>query len=114
MREHGDALDFDLYDRWRVRLRDVPSTIGWGAVALFLRHLPYDSETKREMDPSAAWSRTEHLIALLIDTIGDLFAKDYEHLQRPGDAKPFETAEAVTPMDYERVLARFRGGDSDG
>lgn len=114
LRDHFDALDFDLYDRWRVRLRDVPSTIGWGAVALFLRHLPYDSETMREMEPSTAWSTTDHLLARLIDTIGDLFAKDYEHLSRPGTSKPFETAEAVEPTDYVQVLERFRGGEQHG
>lgn len=114
MRDHFDALDFDLYDRWRVRLRDVPSTIGWGSVALFLRHLPYDSETLREMRPSARWSRTEHLLAALIDLVGDLFAKDYEHVARPGESKPFETAKPVETDDYARLLARFQGGDSDG
>ena len=114
MRDHGDALDFDLYDRWRVRLRAVPSTIGWGAVALFLRHLPYDSETMREMHPQARWTRTEHLLAALMDLVGDLFAKDYEHVSRPGESKPFETAQAVEALDYAALMERFGGGDGDG
>ena len=110
MRDHGDALDFDLYDRWRVRLGDVPSTIGWGAVALFLRHLPYDSETMREMHPQTTWSREMHLLAYVADMLGDLFAKDYEHLDRPGKVKPFASARPVEAQDYDRILERFRGG----
>lgn len=110
MRDHGDALDFDLYDRWRVRLGDVPSTIGWGAVALFLRHLPYDSETMREMHPQTTWSREMHLLAHMTDMLGDLFAKDYEHLDRPGKVKPFASARPVEAQDYDRILERFRGG----
>ena len=116
MHDHGDALDFDLYDRWRVRLRDVPSTIGWGAVALFLRHLPKGSEVMRALDPSTAWSDEAHLMANLIDLVGDLFAKDYEHIERPGAkvAKKYESARAVTPDELNGVLALFGGGDADG
>lgn len=110
MRDHGDALDFDLFDRWRVRLGDVPSTIGWGAVALFLRHLPYDSETMREMNPKAAWSREVQVLVSLHDLVGDLFAKDYEHIERPGATKPFETAQPVEVETYEELLKRFGGG----
>jgi len=106
--DHGDALDFDLFDRWRVRLRDVHSTIGWDAVALFLRHLPYDSEVMREMQPSSAWSEETHALVSLHDLIGDLFAEDYEHLKRPGQKARFESAETV--VDYDKLLERFRGG----
>lgn len=111
MRDHGDALDFDLFDRWRVRLRDVPSTIGWGAVALFLRHLPYDSETMREMEPKARWSQEAHALVSLYNLVGDLFAQDFEHLRMPGDEpKRFETAEPVTAESFEEILALFGGG----
>ena len=85
LRSHGDALDFDLFDRWRVRLRDVPTTIGWDAVALFLRHLPYDSELTRELSPRAKWSPEVHMMANVADLVGGLFAKDYEPVTRPGD-----------------------------
>lgn len=112
---HYDALDFDLYDRWRVRLHDVPSSIGWGAVALFLRHLPRDSETMREMVPSAIWSGETHVLAYLADLVGDLFANDYEHIERPWDVPTFSTAEPVGESELDRLLARFRmGGDTDG
>lgn len=112
--DHFDALDFDLFDRWRVRLRDVHSTIGWDAVALFLRHLPYDSETMREMHPSRVWSNEAHIMASVLDMIGDLFAEDYEHVPRPGTKQRFESAVAVTSDDHEKLLERFRGGVNIG
>ena len=114
MREHGDALDFDLFDRWRVRLRDVPLTIGWGAVALFLRHLPYGSETMRELNPQTAWSHETHMLARLLDLVGDLFAQDYDHVQRPGTSKPFASAELVDGDGYAQLLEMFGGGVSNG
>ena len=114
LRNHGDALDFDLFDRWRVRLRDVPSTIGWDAVALFLRHLPYDSELLREMSPRARWSPETHMIANVADMVGALFAKDYEPMTRPGEVVKFSTAQPVDEDGYEAKLARFRKEASDG
>ena len=117
VRDHGDSLDFDLFDRWRVRLRDVPLSIGWGAVALFLRHLPLDSEVMREVNPHTRWSDETTMTANLVDLIGDLFAADYEHMERPGAKvqKRFASATAVTQAEHEGVLARFRseGGETD-
>lgn len=116
MRGHYDALDFDLFDRWRVRLHDVPLSIGWGAVALFLRHLPYDSETMRELDERAVWSGEQHTLTAMMDLIGDLFAADYEHIPRPGETKQFSTAEQVDDRSFDELLALFRheGGVSNG
>lgn len=108
MRDHYDALDFDLFDRWRVRLRDVPLSIGWGAVALFLRHLPYDSEVMREIEPRTQWSDETYLLAALHDLIGDLFAKEYKHLERPGTVPRFSTAEQVDESELDQLLSLFR------
>lgn len=114
MAEHGDALDFDLFDRWRVRLADVPSTVGWGAVALFLRHLPLDSATMREAEPRALWSTEAHLLANIADLLGSaLVGKQYEPLARPGAARQFEGAAPVGAEEYEEILARFRKGATD-
>ena len=114
MASHGDALDFDLFDRWRVRLRDVPATIGWDAVALLLRHLPYDSEVMREMRPHAAWSPETHMIANVADMMGELFAQDYEPIARPGVVAAFSTAEPVDSASYGEKLAKFRERCIDG
>lgn len=108
VRDHADALDFDLFDRWRVRLCDVPSTIGWGAVALYLRHMPYGCAVMREIDPATNWSNEAHMLANVIDLIGDLFAEDYKHVQRPGTARQYESAKPVTADEHEEALARFR------
>ena len=113
LRNHGDALDFDLFDRWRVRLRDVPHTIGWSAVALFLRHLPYDSEVMREMRPYAKWSQETHMVANVHDLLGGLFAKEHEPIMRPGEVARFSTAEPVDVGSYEAKLAAFREEATD-
>ena len=114
--EHGEALDFDLFDRWRVRLRDVPRTIGWDAVALFARHLPRDGETMREIVPAASWSVGEHLMARMVDQMAALIwglsggeGDGPEPLRRPGDAEPdFDEA---THEDMDAILSLFSKGD---
>ena len=88
----------------------MPLSIGWGAVALFVRHLPYDSETMRELVPGAKWSHEAHMLANLTDIIGDLFAQDYDHIRRPGEVAQFSTAAAVDASDYDAMLKMF-GGD---
>lgn len=92
----------------------MPSTIGWGAVALFLRHLPSDSEVMREMDPSARWSAETHMIANLADLVGGLFAKEYEPMKRPGETAKYSTAEPIDATGYEEKLAIFRKGAANG
>ena len=87
----------------------MPLSIGWGAVALFLRHLPRDSEVLREMEPILAWSDETHMLANLVDLVGDLFAKDYEHVKRPGEKTRFSTATEVTKLDHDALMARFGG-----
>ncbi len=114
LRSNGDALDYDLFSRWRVRLRDVPSTIGWDAVALFLRHLPNDSEVLRATVPKARWSPEVHMIANVADMIGALFAQDYEPMARPGDVARFSTAAPVDAEGYDAKLAAFRKEGADG
>ncbi len=94
----------------------MPLSIGWGAVALYLRHLPRNSEVMRAIEPHTAWSDEAHLLANLIDLIGDLFANDYEHIERPGakSVKKFSSARAVTAAEHQTLLAIFGGGDADG
>ena len=91
----------------------MPYTIGWSAVALFLRHLPYDSEFMRESNPRTSWSVETHMLANIMNMVGDLFAQDYEPIQRPGDIAKYSTAEPVDSVGYERKLAAFRK-EADG
>lgn len=92
----------------------MPSAIGWDAVALFLRHLPHDSELSREADPRNLWSQEAHMLANVIDTIGFLFAKEYEPIMRPGEVAKFSTAVPVSAEGYDEKLARFRKEAPDG
>lgn len=92
----------------------MPSTIGWGAVALFLRHLPSDSEVTREKNPRANWSNETHMLANIADMIGGLFAQDYENIARPGDVARFSTAMPVDAGSYEAKLSKFRKEAPDG
>ena len=86
----------------------MPSTIGWSAVALFLRHLPYDSEFMRETNPRTAWNVETHMLANIMNMIGDLFAQDYEPIKRPGEIAKYSTAVPIDSEGYERKLAAFR------
>lgn len=92
----------------------MPSTIGWDAVALYIRHLPYDSELIRAMTPRARWSPETHMIANVADMLGSLFSKDYEPMTRPGDVPRFSTAAPVSAEGYAEKLARFRKEASGG
>jgi len=92
----------------------VPNTIGWDAVALFLRHLPYNSELLKEISPRARWSPETHMIANVADMVGSLFAKDYEPMTRPGEVARFSTAKPVDEVGYNEKLAQFRKEASDG
>lgn len=92
----------------------MPTTIGWDAVALFLRHLPSDSELLRELSPKGRWTQETHMMANIADMIGALFAKDYEPIARPGDVARFSTAEPVDARGYDAKLAVFRKEASDG
>jgi hypothetical protein len=67
----------------------------------------------RAIDPSTLWSDEAHLLANIADLVGDLFAQDYEHIERPGATKRFSTAAAVGADDYAEILRRF-GGGADG
>ena len=85
-----------------MRLRDVPATIGWDGLALFVRHLPHDSALARELDPQMLWSMEAHMLATISDQISLLMyglggAKGAKPrpIDRPGSSTTYEGAEAV-------------------
>ena len=93
----------------------MPSTIGWDAVALFLRHLPYGCAVMREVMPATMWSIEAHRMADVADMVGLAFAgKDYKPMKRPGAQGKFDDAAPVDEDDFNELLARFGGGDADG
>jgi len=99
-------------DRWRVRLSDVPSTIGWDGLVLWLRHLPYDSETMRELHPETVWNANDYLVAHVVDAVHELtwvYGKAHgSHDSRPkpierpknevGEIRKIETADIDAKM----------------
>lgn len=70
--DRGSATDFDLMTRCGVRLRDVPNTIGWDGVLVFMTHAPRDGALARATDNRAAWSTTDYLLAALLDGVNIL------------------------------------------
>lgn len=109
---HEDALDFDLYDRWRVRLRDVPATIGWDGLALFLRHLPEGSALSRELDPQARWSAETYVLATISDqmsflmyALGGAKGARPRPIERPGSSGRYEGAE---PADVNERISNVK------
>ena len=94
-------------------MRDAPSTIGWGAVALFLRHLPYDSETMRAIRPGSLWTVAEHRLADIVDLLGSfMLGEGYQPMERPGagNRKRFGDAQPVTQGEMDAEIARFIQG----
>lgn len=81
----------------------MPTTIGWDAVALFLRHLPLDSETARAINPALRWTVAEHRLADIIDILSTVFG-DGKTLPRPGETPRFADAQ---PADINEELSRF-------
>lgn len=67
----------------------------------------------REIDPDTHWSYETHMLACIADLVGDLFAKDYEHIKRPGSKKRFSSAAEVGKRDHDALMALF-GGDANG
>ena len=73
LREHGDAVEadlafrgFDLLDMWR-------GTLSPRKVEVLIRGLPPDSATRMAMnDGQPLWSRTDHILADLIDRVAAL------------------------------------------
>lgn len=53
-----------------IRLRDVPRTIGWSGLIVFLQHVPPDSATMRAEHPEmGGWTRTEVMLADVFDAV---------------------------------------------
>lgn len=64
-RKHGGALRADFQRFYGLNLDDMGRTYGVLHAADLAVHLPAESAVKREM--SGGWSRSEHLLAELVD-----------------------------------------------
>lgn len=91
--EHGEAVESDLL-RAGLRLRWLGSDLlTWRDLQLFIRSAPRESAIGQSLGgDSAAWSTSEHLMALLVDAVvignwqrqGDPHARRPDPLSRPG------------------------------
>ena len=85
MREHGEALDYDLMTMTTYTLDDVGGRLSMRSLAHFLRFLPPSSQVMRELNPDdgerVLWmggAVNSQLIALLVNELRSmeyLFAK---------------------------------------
>lgn len=76
LREHGEAIEWDMAHYWpgRSLMELYRGEMSWRELRVFLRYLPQDSATARAMDPDNAWTREQHLLALLGDQASFLSA----------------------------------------
>ena len=122
MRDHSEAIDYDLMTRLGIRLRDVPVAIGWHGLAVFTRHLPADSALARSMHPEFdGWTREMMMLADVYDAVrwvqwqvAALFAKS-----RPPEPKPYPRPWDKKPLKYGSGAIRvadfnkwYYGGES--
>ena len=68
--EHGGALEYDLMTRTPYTLDDLGGRLSWRALFNFVRHVGYDSELYREINPDdelRPWLDGSIVAALLAD-----------------------------------------------
>lgn len=100
IREHGDALEYDLITRTPHTLRSVPGSLDWRELGAFVKYLPMDSALKSEMNPdSAYWEGSRRVPMMLADLFDLLQFQNYLILKTNG-AKPKK------PKPYPRPGAK--------
>lgn len=88
IRNHGDALNYDLITRTPYTLRSVPLVMDWAELGAFVKYLPLDSALKSEMNPdSAYWEGSRRVPMLLADIYDGINGLTYT-VTRMGGAKP--------------------------
>lgn len=109
--EHGDALEYDLLTILGVRLRDVPKTIGWHSVYVFVNHLPESSALFRSKYPEyAAFASPVQQSGLMAEIVEAVLWLKYDfdvahsekgaRIQKP---KPYPTPWAKEREDDDRT-----------
>lgn len=85
IRQHGEALDYDLMTRLGGRVSQVGKTIPWDALSVFVRWLPPDAALYRSMHPKEWQFRQQqpYLMADLYDLVSILRA-EYEAAHTKG------------------------------
>lgn len=115
IREHGDALEYDLMARAGRTLDDVPALVPWRALASFVTNLDATSATYARMHPGrAGWTREAYILADVYDSLNagiaailrrlGVRAKAPKSYPRP---RPEHRHGAVSVAEFEAGFARM-------
>ena len=107
LKDYGNATDFDLMTRCGVRLRNVPESIGWDGVLVFMNHAPRDGALARAYDNRAQWGVTDYLLAALVDEVNVLiYQLSGGKGKKPKPVKrPQQKTQNTQNADYTRAVS---------
>lgn len=121
--EHYGAVDYDLMTLTRWTVDDLGGALPWGRLARFLRNLPADSATCREITgDTAPWLDGRKVAPLLADLIDAVNLLRYEFAlsntpkdkTKPNQLPPYprpnaEGEEEREAFDYDALRAKLYG-----
>lgn len=91
-RDHRGALEYDLMTRTGCELEDVGRSLSWGALGNFIKNLPLESATVRELKPEMSlWStrfETNVILADIFDVLQIINANLVAYCNRHRAEKP--------------------------
>lgn len=106
LRDYRGPLRADMRRVYGIDLDEVVEqrSIKPSVLLDLIDHLPADAAIHRALDPMAAWSQTDYLLAVVADRVGQVLnalgAKPkYEPLPRPGDTPVAEAIGASKGFD---------------
>lgn len=104
LEEHGEAIEFDLQERWNLPLTAlITGELSWRKFGAFVNQLPRESALGRsQLGEGAYWSVTDYLLALIADHLAAANwqrgsgkqSKYPTRVPRPGD-KPDENEQTL-------------------
>lgn len=109
LREHGEAVEWDIAHYWpgRSLLELYRGEMSWRELRVFLRYLPPDSCTAREIHPRDAveewWTPERMLTATLIDSVR---ITNYLLVKLHGDPKKTRGLKPPDPIERPGVESR--------
>jgi hypothetical protein len=127
VREHREAVTYDLLTRTGYDLRDIGRGLSWSALDAFVRNTPPDGALMRELRPELAqWATLPKTNALLAD-IYDMLASINANLcakgtgKKPKRPKPYPrpgknkaTRHIGTALPIEELKRRIFGNKKEG
>lgn len=125
MSSHGGALESDLMRTTRFTLDDLGGELSENALLSFSSHLPAESALVAEVDELGGWSRTEQLLARLVEAVEILdwhfcckgakkskWPKPPRRIERPGVKDGEERRIGKEPIPIKSFDEWYYGGDA--